>query len=51
LKGPERIEAGWWSGKDIRRDYYIAIDGHGSQLWVFQTLNAQHQWYLHGVFS
>jgi protein ImuB len=36
LKGPERIEAGWWSGHDVRRDYYIAIDNRGSHLWVFQ---------------
>jgi len=50
LKGPERIEAGWWSGDDVRRDYYIAIDKHGSHLWIFQEFKRQ-QWYLHGVFS
>ena len=51
LKGPERIEAGWWSGKDIRRDYYIAVDRAGSQLWIYQELNEHQQWYLHGVFA
>jgi len=51
LKGPERIEAGWWSGEDVRRDYYVAVDRHGSHLWIFQTLNEQQQWYLHGVFA
>ncbi|MCI0505149.1 MAG: DNA polymerase Y family protein [Gammaproteobacteria bacterium] len=51
LKGPERIEAGWWSGKDIRRDYYIAIDRAGSHLWIYQELNEHQQWYLHGVFA
>ena len=51
LKGPERIEAGWWSGVDIRRDYYIAIDNRGSHLWIFRTVNEQRQWYLHGIFS
>jgi len=50
LKGPERIEAGWWSGDDVRRDYYIAIDKHGSHLWIFQEFKQQ-QWYLHGIFS
>ena len=24
LSGPERIEAGWWDGADVARDYYIA---------------------------
>jgi len=64
LKGPERIEAGWWSGDDVRRDYYIAIDRHGSHLWIFQEFKQQSsqlkspqlqspqlQWYLHGIFS
>ena len=55
LKGPERIEAGWWSGHDVRRDYYIAIDKRGSHLWIYrerrQQSPIQHQWYLHGIFS
>jgi protein ImuB len=51
LKGPERIEAGWWSGKDIRRDYYIAMDKAGSHLWIYQELNEHRQWYLHGLFA
>jgi len=24
LQGPERIESGWWDGKGVARDYYIA---------------------------
>ena len=51
LKGPERIEAGWWSGKDVRRDYYIAMDSAGSHLWVYQELTEHYQWYLHGIFA
>jgi len=51
LKGPERIEAGWWSGKDIRRDYYIAMDSAGSHLWIYQELTEDYQWYLHGLFA
>jgi hypothetical protein len=23
-QGPERIESGWWDGRDVRRDYYVA---------------------------
>jgi protein ImuB len=51
LKGPERIEAGWWSGADIRRDYYIAMDSTGSHLWIYRELTGHYQWYLHGLFA
>jgi len=27
LQGPERIESGWWDGKGVARDYYVAQDG------------------------
>ena len=55
LKGPERIDFGWWDEEDlskiITRDYYIATLAHqGSLLWVFQCSNDK-QWYLHGLFS
>ena len=49
--GPERIEGGWWSGDDVRRDYYIAVDGKGSQLWVFKDLKSRDQWFLQGLFA
>ena len=51
VKGPERIEAGWWSGHDVRRDYYIAKDNKGRQLWLYQELNEHCRWYLHGLFA
>ena len=51
IKGPERIETGWWSGHDVRRDYYVAVDSKGSHLWVFQELNEDCRWYLHGLFA
>jgi protein ImuB len=50
-QGPERIESGWWSGDDVCRDYYIAVDGKGSRLWVFRDLKSQGRWFLHGLFS
>ena len=31
---PERIEAGWWSGLDATRDYYLAISDEGARWWV-----------------
>ena len=49
-QGPERIESGWWDGKGVARDYYMARRAHGSRLWVFQERRTK-RWYLHGVFA
>jgi protein ImuB len=42
----ERIEGGWWSGDDVRRDYHRA---RLSQMdaWVFRNRD-DGRWYLHG---
>jgi protein ImuB len=50
LQGPERIESGWWDGKGVARDYYIARQTRGARLWVFQERQTG-RWYLHGVFA
>lgn len=49
--GQERIESGWWDGAEIGRDYFIARDAHGRQLWIFRELSAPRRWFLHGVFG
>ena len=49
-EGPERIESGWWDGKDVARDYYIVRQAGGARLWVFQERRSK-CWYLHGVFA
>jgi len=49
-EGPERIESGWWNGKDIARDYYIARRVCGARWWVFEERRTK-SWYLHGVFA
>ena len=46
---PERIEAGWWDGFDITRDYFVAHSTAGERLWVFRDRRAG-GWYLHGLF-
>ena len=51
LAGPERIEAGWWDGQDVRRDYFVAKDPQGATLWVFRERGGKRQWYLHGIFG
>ncbi len=47
----ERIETGWWDGRQIARDYYTAIDARGARLWVFREREPPHRWFLHGVFG
>ena len=55
-EGPERIESGWWDGKGVARDYYVARQvrgaprSHGAKLWVFQERRSK-RWYLHGMFA
>ena len=50
LGKPERIEAGWWSGEDIRRDYYVAETAEGSRWWLYRdALTAQ--WFLQGLWA
>ena len=48
--GPERIESGWWDGGDATRDYYVAEDMNGAQLWVYCD-RVSGEWYVHGVFA
>ncbi len=50
IEGPERIESGWHDGKDIGRDYFIAVGVQGEKLWVFRD-HADGRWYLHGRFG
>jgi len=51
LTGPERIETGWWDGRDCRRDYFVVQDSNGSTLWAFHEYKPSPGWYLHGLFS
>jgi protein ImuB len=47
---PERIESGWWDGREIRRDYHMATTEQGERLWVYRDC-ATGEWYLHGIFG
>ena len=52
LRGPERIDVGWWKSTDIccaQRDYFIARHADGSQCWVFSDQNGG--WFIHGYFA
>jgi protein ImuB len=48
--GPERIESGWWDGRDVRRDYYVARHQNGSHVWVFYE-HRSGSWFVHGLFA
>jgi protein ImuB len=50
-EGPERIESGWWDGADVARDYYVATNGAGEQLWIFRERRGRRGWYVHGFFA
>lgn len=51
LEGPERIETGWWDGRDVQRDYYVARDIRGAQLWIYRDRQSPRKWFLHGLFG
>ncbi len=47
----ERIESGWWDGRDVARDYFVARHDDGARYWLFRERRPPHRWYLHGIFS
>jgi protein ImuB len=46
----ERIESGWWDGRDVRRDYCVVVGSAGEKLWFYRDCVTQ-EWYLHGIFG
>jgi protein ImuB len=66
LSGPERIEAGWWDGEPVVRDYFVAQAHDGSVVWIYRSRlpvdglsgsgGSTHpasagEWFLHGRFA
>lgn len=51
LRGPERIESGWWDGHEVARDYYVVGDSQGAELWVFRERQPPQRWFIHGLFG
>lgn len=51
LAGPERIESGWWDGKDVKRDYFVARTADHAIVWIYRERQAEGRWYLHGYFA
>jgi protein ImuB len=48
---PECIESGWWNGKDVQREYFVACNPAQSLLWIYRESRRNGGWYLHGFFS
>ena len=56
ISPPERIEAGWWNGRLVTRDYYIAEDMKHCHYWIYRERigdvdGIEPHWYLHGLFG
>jgi len=51
--GPERIESGWWDGRDVRRDYFVAESPRGERVWIYRDsrYGDDLEWFLQGVVS
>ncbi len=49
-RGPERIETGWWRGRQVCRDYYVVQDAEGGRFWLFRDRQSR-RWFLHGCFE
>ena len=52
--GPERIESGWWDGRDVRRDYFVAENPRGETVWIYRDHRYgadDGEWFLHGYFA
>ena len=52
--GPERIESGWWDGRDVRRDYFVAESPRGETAWIYRDHRYgadDGEWFLHGYFA
>ncbi|MFZ6674071.1 Y-family DNA polymerase [Undibacterium sp. Xuan67W] len=56
LSGAERIEAGWWNGQLVTRDYFIAENPSHIRYWIYrERLGEQAEdgasWFVHGLFG
>jgi len=51
LSGPERIESGWWDGRPVARDYYVARNRAGEACWIYREPADPSRWFLHGLFG
>lgn len=51
IAGPERIETGWWDGRPVARDYFIAVNPLDEVCWIYRDYRFGKRWFLQGYFS
>ncbi|WP_459614426.1 Y-family DNA polymerase [Bordetella sp. 2513F-2] len=53
VRGPERIESGWWDSARIsQRDYFVAQDAEGVRYWIYlERDKTATRWFLHGLYG
>lgn len=51
IRGPERIEAGWWNEQFASRDYFIAQGSDGTCYWIYLERANDARWFLHGLYA
>jgi len=53
----ERIEAGWFDGELVTRDYFVAQAQDRSCYWIYRErvssrdIEKEPSWFLHGLFG
>jgi len=52
VRGPERIESGWWDANLTVRDYFVAEDAAAARYWIYRERDTEHaRWFLHGRYA
>lgn len=51
IRGPERVEAGWWNDQVAARDYYVAQGTDASCYWIYLERTTDARWFLHGLYA
>jgi protein ImuB len=51
VSGPEAIEAGWWDGSPVLREYFHVKSARGALAWVFRDSQEPGVRFVHGLFG
>ncbi|OZI48433.1 Y-family DNA polymerase [Bordetella genomosp. 4] len=52
VRGPERIESGWWDAALTVRDYFVAEDAASARYWIYRERDTENaRWFLHGRYA
>jgi protein ImuB len=51
VSGPEAIEAGWWDGSPVLREYFHVKFSRGALAWVFRDRQKPHARFIQGLFG